>query len=792
MSRVIHKLVVTMMLAMASSLVSVASAQTVNPTAGDKLRFDTARDVRAQLEPLIARYCYDSCELIDVKVDVEEELSDTDDLGFEGITEKTDKISYYVGKITAEIQIDDRISTANRARLESIFMNYLRAHAVSTGIQWRSVTVPAIGSGAQDDRALREVVEGRISEELSKVIQMYCPETCILAQINVDGTMVAPDEAATYPVTQTVTDKTGRNIMRIDSADVEVTMDAAMDEASRERIANIMRAKLKFVSPMSLNIAVTPFPESYSKQRERLRQESEDPYGLEKLRRMLTIFRDLASTKEIISKEQKDSTSETKSEAKSEETSVSKDRRVDNSSSQQVGGMSDIDWVWILVAALAGLIIVAGITMRLFGANKDAKVMMAGHEAAVGAPRNSGQGNQGSNAQPQGMVSAQDMLVKHQLGMEKHAAEMNKEMGMRIKIEKIRSEIAAVFIDNPKVARETFARMLKEHGVEETAKYVHILGHMVVFNLLDDPNLQRDLYELSEYYHSTQFSFSVEEEVKLLESLRTKVTATEIKILSRRALDKFDFLAKLDGDQIYKLISEENMKVQSIVLTQLEKKRRMAVFAMYQGQSKVDLMNELSRADAIPREYLNNVAQALVKKVTARPEFDTTNLRASDILLDLMENANIDEQRRLMFSLQRNNPETARGLKMKLVTIEMLPFLKDGHLIELILGIPREDLLTFLMGTKDHIRDLLLSKAPSELAESWQEDLRYMASVDGENYRMVEMKMLARVRNLASTGAISIMDLNDMIFADQGAAASYMAEADQNDQQTLSRGSMVA
>jgi flagellar motor switch protein FliG len=766
-------------------------AQTVNPTLGDKLRNDTIRDVKSSLQPLISRYCYDSCELIDVKVDVEEELSDTDDLGFEGVTEKGDKLNYYVGKVVAEIQIDDRISVANRARLENIFMNYLRSYAVSTQIQWRTVTVPAIGSGAQDDRALRETLEQRIAEAMERVITMYCPEQCILAQINVEGTMVSPDEASTYPVTQTVTDKSGRNIMRVDSADVEVTMDASLDDASRERIANIMRAKLRFVTPLNLNVAVTPFPESYSKQRERLRQESEDPYGLEKLRRMLMLFRDLASTKEIISKETKDQTIDSKAESSINEStkSESKDRRTDNSASQQIGGMTDTDWVLVLVAALAALIFIAGITMRLANANKEAKVLMAGHEAAAAAARQNAQAQQTAMQGQQGVAGA--TTVRHQYGVDKANAEVDKEIALRLKIEKTRAEIANSFIENPKVARETFARMLKESGVEETAKYVHILGHMVVFNLLDDPNLQRDLYELSEYYHNTQFSFSIEEEGKLLETLRTRVTATEIKILSRKALDKFDFLAKLDADQIYKLISEENMKVQCIVLTQLEKKRRMAVFGMYTGQPKIDLMNELSRADAIPREYLSNVAQALNKKITTRPEFDTTNLRSSDILLDLLENASVDEQRRLMYNLQKNNPETARSIKMKLVTIEMLPFLKDGHLLELILGIQREDLLAFLMGTKDHIRDLLLSKAPAELSESWQEDLRYMASVDGENYRMVEMKILARIRNLASTGAISILDINDMIFSDQGAAA-YLDVAEQTPPSNLSRGSMVA
>src|SRR5690606_34630185 len=120
----------------------------------------------------------------------------------------------------------------------------------------------------------------------------------------------------------------------------------------------------------------------------------------------------------------------------------------------------------------------------------------------------------------------------------------------------------------------------------------------------------------------------------------------------------------------------------------------------------------------------------------------------------------------IMSQLRRANADTARGIMLKLVTVEILSYLKDGHLIEIVLGMEREDLLTFLVGTRDHIRELLLGKAPYELAQSWLEDLQHIGSVDEKNYRIVELKVFARLRALANTGAISILDINEMIFAD--------------------------
>ena len=131
--------------------------------------------------------------------------------------------------------------------------------------------------------------------------------------------------------------------------------------------------------------------------------------------------------------------------------------------------------------------------------------------------------------------------------------------------------------------------------------------------------------------------------------------------------------------------------------------------------------------------------------------------------MDLLEKADLVEQRTLMADLMNTNPEAARTIKLKLVTVEMLPYLKDGHMLEIIMGMEREDLLTFLGGTREHICSLLLSKAPEELAESWEEDLENIHSVEEQNYRLVEMKILSRMRNLASNGAISLLDINTMI-----------------------------
>ena len=65
----------------------------------------------------------------------------------------------------------------------------------------------------------------------------------------------------------------------------------------------------------------------------------------------------------------------------------------------------------------------------------------------------------------------------------------------------------------------------------------------------------------------------------------------------------------------------------------------------------------------------------------------------------------------MMAQLLKKSPDIARVIKSRLVTLDTLSYLKDGHLLEVVIGMERDNLLDFLSATRDEIRDLILYKA---------------------------------------------------------------------------------
>ena len=699
-----------------------------------QLKRRTTARVKDRLQPLLDRYCRASCQIVHTQVDVAERVAHSDEMGFEGLAENSLEPIHEVKHVFVTVQIDKRVSTRNRERLDRIITSHLGHMSTKVHVHWLPLEVPRIGASEAASEALKERVIGRVSKSIYQVINTYCPNTCILSSIIVDGQMVTPDQVLSLKDSEYVADHAAQAFMKLDAVSVELTIDRNLGEDARNQILELMRAKTRFYHNVEYFVETPRFPESFERKRERQIKDSDDPYGLDKLRHMLTLFRDLAGTKEIISN--------------STQTSDSKLNEL-NSSSSLSDSQEQTNWplmaVVLLVLGLAGTAIAA----RIAGARRDAQLLsIAGDGGGFGA----------SGTRPES--SSQD----HRL-VDGGADDSMDGLKKNYMADQLKRELTELFIEHPKVAKETFARLLLEEGVEETAKYVHIFGKVVVFELLDDPSLQRRLYELSDYYHKSSFDFDIDEQLRLLNALKTRVTANEIRVLTTNTTDQFDFLTRLDPTQIFNLVKDEGPHVQSIVMTQLSPKRRRSVFDMFTGQPKMVLLKQLSSVDAIPKEYLMNVAKALGKKVLAKPEFDTQNLRSSDILLDLLEKASLAEQRELMASLGEGNQDAARAIKSKLVTVQMLPYLKDGHLLELVLGLNQDDLTSFLAGCPSDIRRLLLSHAPPELAESWIEELENIVSIDESKYRLVELAIHGKIRQLAANGAINILDINDMIFA---------------------------
>jgi flagellar motor switch protein FliG len=237
--------------------------------------------------------------------------------------------------------------------------------------------------------------------------------------------------------------------------------------------------------------------------------------------------------------------------------------------------------------------------------------------------------------------------------------------------------------------------------------------------------------------------------------------------MADKGLGSFDFLKAKSPRQIYNLVADENAQSQSVVLTQLSKAKRNAVFDLFEGEAKIELLRALCQGRVVAHEYILSLSDALRRKAQRSGIFDQGVTTGVDVLLDLLSQSSLADQQVLMGELDMTNPEAARMVRGSLVTPETLQFIRDGLLIEIFLGLEAQILATFLAGCPDHIRNMILSKVPQDMAQDWFEMMNSIPSIDSENYKLAELQALQKVRSFAESGMINLLDINQSIFPEQ-------------------------
>jgi flagellar motor switch protein FliG len=341
---------------------------------------------------------------------------------------------------------------------------------------------------------------------------------------------------------------------------------------------------------------------------------------------------------------------------------------------------------------------------------------------------------------------------------------VNDEVAMRMNIQALRDELSQMFISQPKVARDVFARILREDGIEFSAKCVSVLGEILVFDLMGDDDVKKEVALLAEYIHVNAPIVGDSEQLSLLRNLKLKLTAGKMRQLTQRTRDIFDFLKSYSARQIYDLIADESARSQAVVLTQLPTEKRRAVFELFDGSLKSALLRELCIKESLPREYLYNVAQALKRKLERMGTGDGEMLGGAEVIIDLMERGDRGGQSEMLENLDRTNPELARQVRSRLVSVETLAYLSDGLLLEIFLALEPQVMVTFLAGTRERIRNLILSKAPDEVADDWNESATQIRGLDAEAFKLAEMQVLGKIRSFAAGGMINLNEINNVMY----------------------------
>lgn len=751
-----------------------SSRADINLTAIEQVKKTARTQIHQIVDPVFTKYCSDECKLLSIDIEIDVATAETIAPGFDEVEANT-KASLEPASAEIKVLIDEKIGPNTRTRVLDLVNRYLETLDYPVKISTKLARFPSPAESAQKVTELRDRITHQFKAAMEEIVTKYCPKDCLFSEYDLQTELVNIEEAQYGNSGEYF--ESGGVAIRVKSVGGTLLMEESIPDGDRANLLAMAKMKVNSFKNTELRSRAMKFPrvggetgdyanaatyvgadgKTYGKNTLTNRESKETS---EQNRTEKSLSEQSHTSTEQNSNSNTNNT-DSKSALTQNSSNTSKDQRTENIQHyEKIERIENGDALTTefksmrTYAAVFAAIILSMLAFIAFSTLRSKQTIEV--KGAVGNPQ---------SATPAISDSVPSMQYSAPSEGSGPAPAGNTHVLRRYDIERLRDELMTIYAEQPRVAKYVFGRILTEEGIEVTSGYLSIFGESVVLDLLRDPSLQHDLNELMEFYARTPIELDDEERLDLLKKLHNRTVAGKMAVVASRSSLQFEFLAEMDGMQILELVRNESLTVKAIVLTQCDNQKRAAIFTAIDESTKMRLLSELSRIDYLPRDYIQNVAVALKRKRQENPRLNTEALPGSDVLVNLLERSEPMIQQTVMKNLEMNNPDSARVVKHKLVSIDTLAFIPDGQLLEVILSLRHEELLQFLKGCRSDIRQSIFSKCPKDLVSDLEEELESFQNPSRDIYGALERKVLNRVKMMAQDSLVNLADVNDRLFA---------------------------
>ena len=177
----------------------------------------------------------------------------------------------------------------------------------------------------------------------------------------------------------------------------------------------------------------------------------------------------------------------------------------------------------------------------------------------------------------------------------------------------------------------------------------------------------------------------------------------------------FEFLTEMTDEQLIALLANEDVPVVGIALAQLDAGKRMTILERMNPEQKGKVLIELGSLQEIPLEAIVEVAGKLKEKASYLPKPVEFSRGGAKEIADLIGEMDADEGERYMQTLQNENSELYKAVKMLVLTFEdILDNFPDGILRDLCNSVELDSLSMAMKGIDQEVVDRVVGNLPQK------------------------------------------------------------------------------
>ena len=209
-------------------------------------------------------------------------------------------------------------------------------------------------------------------------------------------------------------------------------------------------------------------------------------------------------------------------------------------------------------------------------------------------------------------------------------------------------------------------------GLDKAGLLFQILGESLALTLFNDLT-ESDLLKVRiRSKELKQVSVSLKKEI--LEEFYFKLLSNQNKNMeSQSSQDLFDFLNKLNSEQLYYLLVNESSRVIALGIDQVSDDKKQNFFSRLEDPiQKNEVIMEIGNLDNIPLEAVVTIANNLKQKVAFLPAPKNFSRGGGESMAKILSQMDTDEAQQYLDQIQGEDPDLYDAIKQHYLTFDDL------------------------------------------------------------------------------------------------------------------------
>jgi flagellar motor switch protein FliG len=233
-----------------------------------------------------------------------------------------------------------------------------------------------------------------------------------------------------------------------------------------------------------------------------------------------------------------------------------------------------------------------------------------------------------------------------------------------------------------------------------------------------------------------------------------------VEIMSRLSsyirVTPFEFLRKVEPQQIFNFLQNEHPQTIALVLAYLSPDNAATVMSMLPNDLQAEVSMRVAVMDRTAPEVIREVEQVMERKLASVINQELAAAGGVKSLVDILNFVDGTTERNIIDSLSERDQELAEDVRKLMFVFDDLMLLDDRSIQQVLKDVEMKDVALALKGGKDAVRDKIFSNMSTRAAQMLREDMEFMGPIKRRVVEEAQGKIVCIVRRLEEQGKITI------------------------------------